>query len=36
MEHTIQEQLLDFYNGLEDLRFSQEVLENFSFQIEEY
>ena len=35
MEHTIQEQLLDFYND-EELHLSQDDLENFSFQIEEF
>lgn len=35
MEHTLQEQLLDFYNEDEQLHLSEELLESFSFQMEE-
>lgn len=36
MEHTLLEQLLDFYNNDLDLELDSDTLDNFSFQQEEY
>lgn len=36
MEHTLLEQLLDFYNNDLSLELDSDTLDNFSFQQEEY